>query len=124
MPYKDPAVRKAKHAEYSKTYYEKNKAQIIKTKAARKKELTVQFAAFKATKTCTKCGESHPAALDFHHLISKNTNKKVYKLVSDGHHWPRILEEITKCIVLCANCHRKHHYDERVLAKTQKSSNI
>ena len=124
MPYKDPEIRKAKHAEYSKAYYEKNKAAIIKNKNVRKKELVKQFAAFKATKSCTKCGESHPATLDFHHVEYHPSNKKVFKLVQDGHWWKRIQQEIEKCVVLCANCHRKHHHDERMLAKAEKSSNI
>lgn len=124
MPYKDPEIRKAKHAEYSKAYYEKNKAKVIKNKSIRKKELTKQFAEFKATKSCTKCGESHPATLDFHHVEYHPNNKKVFKLVQDGHWWKRIQQEIDKCVVLCANCHRIHHYDERALAKAEKSSNI
>lgn len=113
MPYKDPEKRKAKHKEYSRSYYEKNKTKIIARAGLRKKELSKEFAAFKATKHCIKCGESHPATLDFHHVERNRTNKKVYELVSDGHHWPRILEEIAKCVVLCANCHRIHHYEER-----------
>lgn len=113
MPYKDPEVRKAKHAEYSKAYYEKNKAKVISNKNARKKELTVQFAEFKATLSCTKCGESHPATLDFHHTDPKDTDQKLNELVKDGHAWPRIMREIEKCVVLCANCHRIHHYEER-----------
>ena len=127
MPYKDPEIRKAKHAEYSKAHYEKNKAQIIAKKSVRKKEITVQFAAYKATLKCTNCGEDHPATLDFHHVERHRSNKKVYYLVSNGHHWPRIMDEVKKCIVLCSNCHRVTHFNERLekaLAKDKKGSNI
>jgi len=124
MPYKDPAVRKAKHAEYSKTYYENNKKEIIAKSRVRRKEISKEFAEFKSTKCCTQCGESHPSTLDFHHVERHRSNKKVYYLVANGHHWPRILQEIAKCIVLCANCHRKLHHEERILAKTKKSSNM
>lgn len=61
---------------------------------------------------CIRCGEKHPACLDFHHR-----NGKLNKLGNIGqirrYSFPRILAEIEKCDVLCANCHRKHHYDER-----------
>jgi hypothetical protein len=113
MPYKDPAVRRVKQAEYSKTYYEKNKQEVIVRNNKRKKTQAAKFAEFKATLSCTKCGESHPATLDFHHVAYHPSNKKVHKLVGDGHWWKRIEEEIAKCIVLCANCHRIHHYEER-----------
>jgi tryptophanyl-tRNA synthetase len=51
--------------------------------------------------------------LDFHHTEPKKTNKKVHKLVSDGHTKIRIQKEIEKCVVLCSNCHRVHHEEER-----------
>ena len=59
---------------------------------------------------CQKCGFSHPAALDFHH---KNENEKEYdvsQLVRNGNK-DKILKEIEKCIILCSNCHRIHHYE-------------
>jgi hypothetical protein len=113
MPYKDPEVKKAKHAEYSKTYYEKHKEKIISKNSVRRKKIVAEFAAFKATKSCIKCGESHPATLDFHHTDPQKTDKKVYELAKDGHFWLRIMREIDKCVVLCSNCHRIHHYEER-----------
>ena len=124
MPYKDPTVRKAKQAEYSKAYYEKNKAHVIVRNKVRRKDVNAKFAVFKSTLSCTNCGENHPATLDFHHVERHKSNKKVHYLVSNGHHWPRIMQEVKKCLVLCSNCHRKLHHDERLLAKANKSSNI
>ena len=55
---------------------------------------------------CIKCGEDHPSCLDFHHLENKefnvggSYNNKGYQQVKN---------EIKKCIILCANCHRKLH---------------
>jgi hypothetical protein len=113
MPYKDPELRKLKQAGYSKSYYEKNKKEVIAKINAKKKLHKEWFAEFKATKSCADCGESRTATLDFHHTDPKSTDRKVHKLVSDGHTKLRIQKEIDKCIVLCSNCHRIHHHEER-----------
>ncbi len=56
---------------------------------------------------CLICGESEPCCLDFHHLRDKKVN--VSQMGGQGFSEKLILEEISKCIVLCANCHRKIH---------------
>lgn len=62
---------------------------------------------YKKTLSCSKCGESHPACLDFHHKGNKEFNiSNVIRRKS----FKTIKKEIDKCIVLCANCHRKEHY--------------
>ena len=61
---------------------------------------------------CTRCPEKDLACLDFHHRDGKKNklgNLGKIRSYSDK----RILAEIAKCDVLCANCHRKHHRDER-----------
>jgi hypothetical protein len=113
MPYKDPAVRKAKQAEYSKTYYERNKRAHQDRVNARKTVVRKQWQQFKSTLKCTNCSENHPATLDFHHINRHDpSNRKVYLLAKDGMIAAAIKEIREKCIVLCANCHRKHHYAE------------
>lgn len=128
MPFKDPEVRKQKQAEYSRRYYEKNRTKVIAKINENKKANRRWFAAFKKTLSCIECGENHSAALDFHHVHPRKGDKKVNDLVSDGHAKARISEEIAKCVVLCSNCHRKHHHNERIhkkkIAKAKKSANI
>lgn len=55
---------------------------------------------------CICCGESDVACLDFHHLNDK------YESLShmNSHSTDTINKEINKCVILCANCHRKLHY--------------
>lgn len=126
MPYKDPNDPRIK--EVRKRNYEKNKKLIVARVSRNKKANRAWFAAFKKTLSCIECGENHPATLDFHHVIHDKDHKKVNDLVSDGHAKARIILEISKCVVLCSNCHRKHHHNERIhkrkLAKAKKSSNI
>jgi uncharacterized protein YifE (UPF0438 family) len=128
MPFKDPEVRKRKQAEYSKAYYERNRETVIAKINKNKRANRAWFTAYKKTLSCIECGENHPATLDFHHVEARKSKTKVNDLVSDGHARPRILEEIAKCVVLCSNCHRKHHHNERIhrkkLAKAKKSTNI
>jgi len=68
-----------------------------------------KFKELKKTLCCSKCGENHPATLDFHHkgLDAKTENISVMVF---NRTWKRVLAEIAKCEVLCANCHRKEHY--------------
>ena len=112
MPYKDPEVRKAKNKEYSRKDYLSKYAERRKRLSARRHELKEEWNAFKRTLKCTKCGFDHPAALDFHHEDPTEKEHNVNRLISDGR-FKKAYEEIKKCIVLCANCHRIHHYEEK-----------
>ena len=55
---------------------------------------------------CADCGESDIRVLEFDHLADKT--KGVSELRT--HSLKRIQEEIDKCEVVCANCHRKRTY--------------
>jgi hypothetical protein len=58
---------------------------------------------------CTNCGfEGCPAVFDFHHRDPSEKEQGVGKLFSRS--WSRIKEEIDKCNLLCANCHREEHW--------------
>jgi hypothetical protein len=120
MPFKDLEVRRVKQAGYSKTHYEKNKKKVIEKINAKKKINKEWFVNYKKQLACVTCGHNHPAALDFHHVEQKKSNRKLHKLVSDGNTKKRILEEIDKCVVLCSNCHRVHHHDEWQINKQKK----
>lgn len=65
---------------------------------------------YKQTHCCEKCGENRYFLLDFHH-IDNNKEKELSKVTS----WSikRIQKEIDKCAILCANCHRDFHWQEK-----------
>lgn len=56
---------------------------------------------------CRICGENEPVALDFHHLDPTKKDTEVPKLLSYSRE--KLKTEIRKCVILCSNCHRKHH---------------
>ena len=112
MPYKDESVRKSKHKEYSHSHYLKNKeATKLRTKQRNIKNKE-EWDKYKATLSCTKCGFNHPAALDFHHEDPSEKEYAISKLISNKR-FKTAVEEVKKCIVLCANCHRIHHWNEK-----------
>jgi protein-arginine kinase activator protein McsA len=112
MPYKDASVRKLKHAEYSREYYLANKEKVIARSKVTRALGKAKWDTFKRTLKCTKCEQNHPAALDFHHTDPSEKENIVSNLVSQGS-FVAAMEEVQKCIVLCANCHRIHHAEEK-----------
>lgn len=112
MPYKCPEKRKAMNKQYSAKYYEKNKEKVMTANELNKAKRKQSFREFKATLACVKCGENHPATLDFHHVVRHPDNKKISALTRARQYTAAMNEIREKCIVLCSNCHRKHHYEE------------
>ena len=105
MPFKNPEQRR----KYRREWYSKNKKSERAHIKRRKAEIREWFKDYKKKLKCSKCNESHPATIDFHHH-KKNKEMGIAKLVSEGYSQKRILKEIEKCAVLCSNCHRKIHY--------------
>lgn len=78
---------------------------------------------------CVDCGESDPVVLEFDHV--RGTKKKHVGVLINNSSWATILEEIAKCDVRCANCHRrataKRHGHKRsrwMSEKTTATKNI
>lgn len=59
---------------------------------------------------CVKCKKKHhQTVFDFHH---RNPNEKSFE-ISDKLHFgnmEKLIKELDKCDLLCANCHRLEHY--------------
>ncbi len=112
MPYKD----KGKRLETQRKHYANNKERVAaKTRRHRTKK-KAEWAAFKKTLQCMKCGQNHPATLDFHHVIKDPSNNKINELIRRNA-WSLVYAELAKCVVLCSNCHRIHHHNEMVYDK-------
>ncbi len=69
------------------------------------------LAAIKVDRGCAKCGyNEHSAALDFNHI---DPSKKTGNIAEKVSNWSlkKLMTEVDKCEVLCANCHRIHSYE-------------
>ena len=61
---------------------------------------------------CIDCGESDPIVLDFDHRDGTEKYRGVSDIVTCGLPIYRVIAEIEKCDVRCANCHRRRHAQE------------
>ena len=61
---------------------------------------------------CNHCGLIDPcfSIYDFHHTNPEEKEERIGVLINKG--WKKIEKELVKCIVLCANCHRRLHYEK------------
>ena len=108
--------RRAKRRAYyqrSITQFAARRKKYAKTRSvwakARYAEFREWIDEFKSSAGCNVCGERRPVCLDFHH---KDRETKTFTVGQGwGRNRKRLLDEIEKCIVLCANCHRVLHYN-------------
>lgn len=95
------------------SYNTESRKLSIRKAAKSSQERAKQFLIdYKEEKGCCKCGDKRHYVLDFHHERDKEYDVAtgVYKGMSTS----RLMEEINKCVVICANCHRELHHLERM----------
>ena len=59
------------------------------------------------THPCVDCGQSDVIVLDFDHRDPSTKMGGPTELARKNSNWKKIKEEIEKCDVRCANCHRR-----------------
>jgi hypothetical protein len=103
------------HKPFRKNWYEDNKERHLAQVQDRKREVRKiareYVFSYLSDHPCSKCGEDDPRVLEFHHQHGKDM--AVSELVASGYSIATIQAEIDKCIVLCANCHRRLTMNER-----------
>lgn len=109
-----PLTNEMPTKEYYRDWYAKQSPEWKKRKQRimRERELANKqwIADYKAERGCSECDENHPACLDFHHP-NDDKEKGVANMITRSR--SSIQKEIDKCIILCSNCHRKKHYEQR-----------
>jgi hypothetical protein len=130
MPYKDKAqrqvadqlryqlnrdARRARMREYMQTHPRAPQpaSYFVSKNQERRQGLREFLVAQKAGKSCQRCGNNDWRVLDFHHLDPSVKEGTLNKAIARNWSKEHILQEITKCEVLCANCHRILHWEAR-----------
>lgn len=95
-------------AAYKQEHYAANRQQYIDSAMRRKREVVTERIAFLVgylrEHPCVDCGETDPIVLEFDHLRDKKFS------IASGlrdREWQSVLDEMAKCEVVCANCHRR-----------------
>ena len=97
---------------YWNNWYKNNKHRpdyIAKDRATKKrlrKERKEWWDEYRKEFVCKRCGIDDPRVLDFHHTDPSKKIMEISNMTQRGHSKERILEELAKCVCLCANCHR------------------
>ena len=101
---------------YNKEHYINNKATYIKKAkihdSINRKVLLDYVLEYLQDHHCIDCKESDPIVLEFDHRGNKKSS--ISNMISKGYSSIKLLqEEIDKCDVRCANCHRRKTAKER-----------
>jgi ribosomal protein L30E len=97
------------HAREDKNLPKNGRSENAKYLSELRSLAAARLLAWKAERGCSRCSESDSACLDFHH---RDPSKKKFQVgwgVWEGYTWNKLMKEAAKCIIVCANCHRKLH---------------
>ncbi len=93
---------------YIRSHYIKNKKYYLLKAHKRNKRIRDEIRSFiwqyLSNHACVDCGEKDPIVLEFDHISDKKTE------ISNMHRnytLAKVKEEIKKCQIRCANCHRR-----------------
>lgn len=104
-----------KMKEYNRTWKEENPDKHREYRASVRRRYKEEWKAYLkpiVDLSCSKCGyDEHFVALDFHHVSNKDFGiaTMLQNKPTDANK-TAMRKEIEKCIVLCSNCHRVHHW--------------
>lgn len=86
-----------------------DRAEYLKKAVAKRRKKIKQMAVEYLGGQCVICGYKRCSdALDIHH---RNPHQKEFGLAKHGltRSWERTRQELEKCVLICANCHREVH---------------
>lgn len=85
--------------------YPKRKEYFLESKKVLQKRNHKYVLKFLKINPCIDCGESDPIVLEFDHMEQKHEN--ISDMIRRCFSLETIKNEINKCVVRCANCHRR-----------------
>lgn len=90
---------------YRRTYGEENRKRMKKNRDIRRDLLRKFYGQFLLDNPCVDCGETDIRVLEADHLKDKKI--EISMLMRYAYSIERVKEELAKCQVRCANCHRR-----------------
>ena len=94
--------------EMTNKHYQNNKKYYYDKNKKRKVDLKQHLLEYLSHKCCIDCGEKDPVVLDFDHRNFEEKQNSISEMILRYQKsWVTIQEEIDKCDVRCANCHRR-----------------
>jgi len=98
---------------YNKKYYLKSRNEVLKRQKDFKDSRRELINRYK-TSPCKDCGKQYnPWVMDFDHREPENKSFSISAGICNS--LDRIKEEILKCDLLCANCHRERTHKRKIL---------
>jgi hypothetical protein len=92
-----------------KKHYKDNPDLNAKKKKLKLEKIRIFLLEYKRKHPCIICGERIPICLDFHHIDGDTKDMGNKHSMNGFSTFKRLKEEIAKCVMLCANDHRKVH---------------
>lgn len=89
-----------------KKEWRKNNHELYIAQATRRQKKQTELL-YSLKKPCIVCGEKEPVCIDFHHVNPEEKEFTIGKCRGRSKEW--LINEISKCVCLCSNCHRKVH---------------
>ena len=87
-------------------YGSKYRERAVERNKKLKTRLKLLLIEYLSDKSCIMCGNSDPRVLEFDHLDPNVKSFEIARAIHNTISWDKILVEIEKCQILCANCHK------------------
>lgn len=97
--------------EYIREHYKKNRPYYLEKAKKRNYKLKKQeyryIYTYLNSHPCVDCGESDIVVLEFDHRNKLDKSDEVSQLIRKSLPFKKVIDEMLKCDVRCANCHRR-----------------
>lgn len=100
--------------QYKREWNYRNRERRRKTKAAWIRERKAELILLHGGK-CSACGlkfDGCSAVFDFHHKRPRYKKFNINNASLNKYSFAKMKQEAKKCLLLCANCHRRLHWDD------------
>ncbi len=118
MPHKNIEDSSEYARSYGRGYRQRNRQYLLTKHAEKNKNLRERqrqwLIEYRKSLACARCGENHPATLQFHHRNREEKEFEIALCTAFGFSRARLLAETKKCDVVCANCHAKEHWSQYI----------